>query len=248
MDHANALRDRATERLIAAVDKAKRTGNVPLPPSLVITGPGGEDPPLTKLIQGGRGGEVRLKLYLTMIMMATRQPYDLKNPLTPRAWAATLALDPGTGPRRISAALKWLDQNGFIERTRRSGAPAAITLRNPAAINGAFEPRPGRYIGIPATLWSNGWILELSAIALALLLVLLDHQYGNAKHSYVTKQKKASYGLSQDTWTRARAELETYDLIDVKREPLGGDHDYWRMRNAFRVNRARFSTTPRSGR
>ena len=43
------------------------------------------------------------------------------------------------------------------------------------------------------------------------------------------------YGLSADTWTRARRDLERPNLLEVKRVPQGGEFDYRRMRNLYRI-------------
>src|SRR6266849_395513 len=49
-------------------------------------------PPLALLLRGGQGGEVRLKLYLTMSLLAVSAPYDIK-PIPARSWAEALGLD-----------------------------------------------------------------------------------------------------------------------------------------------------------
>lgn len=90
------LRAEATSRLRNAVDKSKRTGRVQFPVPFVIARNYSGATPLARLIRGGQGGDVRLKLYLCITMMATRHPYDLQRSPTPRAWAELLALPPET--------------------------------------------------------------------------------------------------------------------------------------------------------
>src|SRR5690242_17375576 len=103
-----------------AVKRSRRSSGIQLPLGFVrnptVTG----NPPLARMIRGGRGGEVRLKLYLTMILVAVRPPYDIKN-VPARVWAEMLDLeDPeGLGARRVSDALQWLAQRHFINLTSR---------------------------------------------------------------------------------------------------------------------------------
>ena len=225
----------ARERLRAAVDKAKWSGNVPFPPPFVLAPDGRTDPPLARLIQGGRGGEVRLRLYLCITMMATRRPYDIVSPPNPNIWAQLLALPQDAGRRRVSSNLKWLAEKHYIALQPRPGRPASITLLDPA-LSGDPYVRPieqGRYVGVPVELWRNGWILALSATALALLFALIEHQGGYQHARYVVKQRRERYGLSPDTWTLARKELEKHKLLIVGRTPQGSDFDYRRMRNTY---------------
>jgi hypothetical protein len=224
------------------VDKSKRSGNVQFPLSFVLAPEGEDRTPLSRLIQGGRGGEVRLKLYLTIAMMATRRPYDIHQAPNPTRWAEVLALPPDTGPRRISSNLKWLADHQYIMLEPRPGRPAKIYLLDPG-LSGARYVRPAeqrgtaRYLGVPFELWHNGWILSLSATALALLLVLIEHQGGyQTQARYVIRQRRDRYGLSPDTWTLARKELEKHHLLAVGRTPQGSEFDYRRMRNTYRVD------------
>jgi len=62
-------------------------------------------PPLTRLMRGGQGGEVRLKLYLTMSLLAVRAPFDLPA-IAARSWPkpstcpTPIATAPGESPTR----------------------------------------------------------------------------------------------------------------------------------------------------
>jgi hypothetical protein len=181
-------------------------------------------------------------------MMATRSPYDIISPPNPTTWAQLLALPEETGARRVSSNLKWLANEQFIALQPRPGRPASIKLLDPA-LSGGLYVRPaeqGRYVGVPVELWQNGWILALSATALALLLVLIDHQGGYGERArYILRQRRERYGLSPDTWTLARKELVDYNLLTVGRTPQGSDFDYRRMRNTYWVDlEALKSTSP----
>jgi hypothetical protein len=230
--------EQSRELLRTAANKAQRTGNVPFPPAFVIAPDNNIQPPLARLLQGGRGGSVRLRLYLCITMMATRAPYDLKSPPTPSAWARLLALPEDTGARRVSRNLKWLSNERLIALEPRPGRPASITLLDAGGTGGQYK-RPmeeGRYVGIPVELWTRGWILALSATALALLFALVEHQGGYDRARYVVADRRHRYGLSPDTWTLARKELERQQLLTVARTPIGSDFDYRRMRNTYWVD------------
>jgi len=238
-------RDEALDLLQAVVRKSGRKQQVPFGKSFLRTSDQ-TTPRLARLIQGGRGGEVRLKLYLTITMMATGYPHDLQRPPPPNRWAQLLALTSPTASRRVSSNLRWLHSNKFIELTPRQGHPPLITLLDPAGSGGPYA-RPlvsQRYISLPLELWSQGWILELSATALALLMVIRDVQQGKSLPRYASRQDRDAYHLSPDTWTRASKELAGHELLEIRRVPQGGEFDYERMRNLYRVNTDRLMTPP----
>ncbi|WP_157880254.1 hypothetical protein [Streptomyces katrae] len=239
----------ATEALNKAVDKALRHGRVSFAPSFVRSREASTLPPLARLIRGGRGGEVRLKLYLCMVMMATAEPFDIKRPPTPQTWCRRLALPADSGPRRVTSNMKWLAENGFIELGPRRGyAPPTIQLLPLDGEGEAFERASlkGRYVGIPIEFWRNGWLLALNATTIALLFALLESQGGHSEPRYVPRQRRESYGFSHNTWTEARKHLESHGLLAVTRTPQGSDFDYQRLRNSYWINESRFSEMPGS--
>ncbi|HVF74574.1 MAG TPA: hypothetical protein VM938_05955, partial [Acidimicrobiales bacterium] len=69
---------------------------------------------MTTMLRGGRGGAVRLKLYLSFLWFAAAPPHDVTYPA--RAWASLLGLeDPeARGARRIIDAITWLDAHDFV--------------------------------------------------------------------------------------------------------------------------------------
>lgn len=128
------LRAAAERELRKVASKSQRTGNVPFPPDFVIAKEGQDGrAPLARMIQGGQGGSVRLRLYLCITMMATKEPFNLRKPPTPKAWARMLNLDPEKGDRRVQRNLKWLAENNFIKLEQRWGGPAEIRLLSAAA-------------------------------------------------------------------------------------------------------------------
>lgn len=246
------LRAIAEGELSRVARKSQRTGNVPFPPDFVIAKEGqARRASLARMVQGGQGGSVRLRLYLCITMMATSEPFNLRQPPTPRGWARMLALDPQSGDRRVQRNLKWLAQNNFIKLDPRWGGPAEITLLGPAGDGRAYvrpieEPsNRGRYVGVPVEFWTNGWILELSTTAVALLLVLRDALGGLSAPEYIPTYKQRRYGLSSDTWTKAIKELSGYGLLTVGRESQGSTYDYQRMRNTYLLDWDRLKERPR---
>ncbi len=225
-----------------AVRKSKRTSGIQLAPGFVRNDRrDSQPPPLAQIIRGGRGGEVRLKLYLTLILIAARAPHDIEN-IPARAWAEMLDLDDpaGLGARRISDALHWLDKHDFIQLTSRRGSPPTVRLRSMLGDGMQFDRGRGVYIGVPVGLWKHHWITRLSGTGLALLLVLLDLQ-GGRKPSHppsLPGPLRRRYGLSDDTWTKASRELKELGLLQTKKQPHGRDFDFRRMRNTYWINKA----------
>src|SRR4051812_28635114 len=111
----------ALEQMQRAVAKSKRKTTVQLPATFA-RGAMSEDSTLARLLRGGQGGEVRLKLLLSLVMLATRFPYKLP-PYTAATFAQMLNLnEPETsGARRVNEALRWLERENLIVRTGRAG-------------------------------------------------------------------------------------------------------------------------------
>lgn len=219
----NEAEDRALRQLKAAAERAKRT-SVALPVQLVRNMANGSDAELARLLRGGanrpgRGGAVRLKLYLTLVMRATRAPHDL--PGSPaHHYAQLLALpDPArSGRRRITQALTWLEDEGFIALTGKGrGSMPSIRVKRTYKSRGYEGPR---YVSVPIEMWTNGWILRLPGRAVALWIVLKELTSSGDEKSdgaaWATGDRKAEYGLSADTWTRATQELEDAGLLEIE--------------------------------
>ena len=86
-------------------------------------------PPLARLIRGGRGGEVRLKLYATLCLRGVGEPHDVR--VVPHEWAEMLGLTNHdlNGARRVRAALKWLSDSRLIRIKRKPGWNPEAFLR-----------------------------------------------------------------------------------------------------------------------
>ena len=212
--------------------------------------------PLGRMLRGGRGGQVRLKLYLSLMWLAAAPPHDAAYPS--RAWATLLGLkDPaGLGARRVNDALKWLEENKFLTIEQRPGLPNRVTLLmedgsgQPYSVPGehmkrlsaAGRARVGdvdfdrhRYVQLPPEFWTNGWMATLSAPAVAMYLILLNEKGASAASTGLWLSPKVAgerYGLSSDTRTSGFDELRRARLIDLRRQAVSSRvFDVVRYRN-----------------
>lgn len=222
-------------------------------------GADGGVPPMAKILRGGRGGEVRLKLELSFLWFAVNPPHDLTYPA--RVWATLIGLpDPeGRGTRRVRQAITALAAENLIKVVGQAGRPNKIFLLeeggtdNPYVLPGeAYNKSKGsgqewrhRYIQIPDTLWTNGWIATLSGAALAMLLVLFA-ELGQKDASktdiwFSPSWAKATYGLSEDTRSKGLRELRGAEIITARKRSASRDAlDFRRLRNTYRLDLDRF--------
>lgn len=245
MTSPSALDVESARLLNRLVDRSKRTSGIQLPIGFVRAQGLAARPPLARMLRdgnnsrGGRGGAVRLKLYLCLNLLAARTPYDIR-PVPARAWAEALALpDPeGHGARRVTDALAWLSETKIIALRRQRGAAPTITLLDPTG-SGGRNRRSSPYVRVPLGFWREQWITRLPGSAVALLIVLLDLQGGKKTKQdapWLTTFQRDRYGLSDDTWTRATKELVKHGLLEIGRVPQGRDFDFRRMRNTYWIN------------
>jgi hypothetical protein len=238
---------RLLERL---VDRSKRKSGIQLPIGFVRTEDPESPPPLTRMLRGGRGGAVRLKLYLCMTLIASRPPYDIRS-IPARAWAEALALpEPQSlGARRVSDAIKWMSDEKLIAVERGQGIAPTVTLLDPLRTGGKYSRPVGQYVSLPLGFWRQQWITVLSGSAVALLIVLLDLQGGRkspAQAPSLATGQRRRYSLSDDTWARATDELVRHDLLIVRRVADGRDFDWRRMRNTYWIRKERLDELPDS--
>jgi len=232
--------DETLRMLRRLVQRSKRVTGVQLGKSFVRRNEAADPPPpLALLLRGGQGGEVRLKLYLTMSLLAVSPPYDIQ-PVPARAWAEALGLDdPGrNGARRVNDATDWLADHKLLVSDRRRGTPGSVRLLSQTGSGDPFT-RPtvkGGYVKVPLGLWDQGWIARLSGTALALLIVLIDVQAGRPQPQWISPARaRQHYDFSPDTWTKGVRELTELDLVLVAKRPQGDIWDYRRMRNVYSV-------------
>jgi hypothetical protein len=226
----------------------------------------GAPTPLALMLRGGRGGQVRLKLYLSLLWFAAAYPYDVTYPA--RAWAALLDLPDveGAGARRINQAFGWLEKHDFIAVQARPGHPSRVTLLSDLGGGGEYSvpgaeynklrgaPAPvrdqHRYIQLPATAWTSGWIATLSGPGLAMLLVLLTELGPRDADStdlwFSPRVADMKYALSEDTRTAGIRELTNAGLVLVRRRPVSTDpFEMRRRRNVYRLRLDRLGSPAR---
>lgn len=203
----------ALDVLRSAVERSRRHSTVQLQIDFARD-PAEAPTPLKRIGSDGRGQGLRLKLYLSMTMLATKKPYQLR-PYTASAYATMLALeDPdGQGARRVNQAQRWLRDAGFIQRVENGTHPPHIVLL-PLEARGDWG---GRWITLPIGLWSNGWIQVLPGRALVLYIVLRELTGGRPDGATADGRRKRQYGLSDETWARGTADLEALGLAQVSR-------------------------------
>jgi hypothetical protein len=229
----------------AATKSGRRTG--PAFPIAFVRSE--QDPPdvprMTQLLRGGRGGEVRLKLYLTMSMLATAKPHDVHG-RRPSSWyAELLGLDDpmGLGARRVSDAMTWLDKQQFIKLDRKPGLAAHVQLLDVKGGGGPFKEvdrgRGKRWIVLPLEFWRNQWVIVLSGGAVAVLMTLLELHGGRKGPLTIPTERRQQYGLSPDTWARASGELVAHGLLELGKKQDGPRHEVRRVRNTYLLKRER---------
>jgi hypothetical protein len=219
----------------------------------------GPPPPLAVLLRGGSGGEVRLKLFLSLLWVAGGgiDERHKTNAYPARAWAALLDLpDPeGKGQRRIRDAIGWLEEQQLINIDREPGRPMALQLRRDDGSGKPYTDPAGAhkkgtskqpmnqhdyFVLLPETFWTEGWIVSLSARAIAMLLVIAEMTFSPTREFEWVSPSRARqiYGISEDTWSKGIAELRARKIIVIRKQPVGeDDFDFRRVRNTYKLQR-----------
>lgn len=210
-------------------------------------------PPLAEMLVGGQGGEVRLKLYLTLLFICRAAPHSTSVPS--RAWAELFDLPQPSaeGSRRVRDALKWLETHHFVEVERKAGSHPKVTILLEDGSGSTFrkvsKENGDHWEQLPATMWSKGWIAALSGRAIAMLLILLDYggRVGKRGETFWVPPERALelYSLSPEMWAKGTAELQRYGILVsqmkyFKEHPLA----ILRRRKEYRLVVGRLATAP----
>ena len=174
----------------------------------------------------GRGGEVPLKLLIALIWRSAAPPFNTA--ISARKWAELLALpDPAhLGARRVTDALKTLEEHQLVTLEKRRGESSVVTLLDESGSGEAYTlPRGSgdRYFHLPAELWLTGKIQGLSAPAIGMLMaVLVDQDPGNPGQPvwWSTKVFPQKFGISPSSRSRGTNELIDAGLLSTKRVPI----------------------------
>ncbi len=209
---------------------------------------------MARLMRGGRGGEVKLKVLLSILWVAVGRPYDVT--LSARVWAQLIGLpDPGgRGAHRVNSALRQLAKTHHLRVEARPGEANRLFLLEESASGAPYE-NPGRrvtelkeaeqdfsahrYVQVPTSLWVNGWIAALNGPGLAMLLVLLAHASGRDHHDIWFSPGFADerFHLSEETRKRGIDQLREHRLVTVKRRPLTRTPlEATRLRNTYTLD------------
>ncbi|MCM0616461.1 hypothetical protein MOD31_10530 [Paenarthrobacter sp. TYUT067] len=250
-----------SKTLAEALDQdSGRRKAIPIRKSFVRAEKGTENPPpLAELVKrGGRGGGVIVKMYLALVWRCSGGDFDTD--ISARVWARLLALeDPNfKGARRISKAIKTLEDCRLVSVSPRRGEPSLITLLDesgdetpyalPSTAYTSKKLRRDIYFKVPTTLWTEGFIQRMSAPALTMLLILLAEQSGEASPGetdgkevwWSTERFPQQYSVSPSMRSRGTKDLRDMGLLYVERSSVaspGNKRTFARerVRNVYRL-------------
>lgn len=241
------------ERADELRSRAARRADIPLRAGFVRNDDPSVTPPLAQLVSaGGRGGGTPLKLYLGLVWIASAPPFDVPR-LSSRVWAELLDLeDPsGRGKKRVAAAITRLEELRLIHVSRSRGEPSKIRLLREDGSGAAYKSIPStayhraavserqRYFKINTRLWTEGHVQSMSPKALAMLLVVLEEQYGQDAPVWFSESRFVDrFGLSRPTKSEGGKELLQRQLVIIKRAAVtttGAAFERERTRNTYRV-------------
>lgn len=208
--------------------------------------------PLARLLSGGgdtggggRGGQLRVKLYLSLLLVCAKAPYSTTRPA--RAWAALLGLDDHEvrGVRRVQQALRDLHERGFIVLHDRGGTPPLVTLLDEHGDRSAYEPpsetysrlssfnapahqlAPHTYFRVPTAVWTDGHIARLTGPSLAMLLVLLAERRGQDVPVWFSPDRaQQRFSLSAGTRRAGLLQLRDLGLLHSATRTVSEDGSY----------------------
>jgi hypothetical protein len=243
VEHLLRVPDPTSSAMLAAFVARSKRKVVPFAPGFVrrpSDDPTLPMPLLAEMLRGGRGGEVRLKLYLSMNLIAVRAPHDVTR--KPASWAAMLGLPDKSrnGARRVGDAIDWLVDRKLIRAEKQKGGPAKVFLLDQNGSGDPYERPKGLYVNVPVALWQNGWIVTLSQAAVAMWVITKEMQRGQDNEGdppvwIAPGVARVRYGVSADTWTKGTRELERCGLLRIDRAPQGQEWEWDRLRNTYHL-------------
>jgi hypothetical protein len=220
--------------------------------------------PMAEVLRGGQGGEVRLKLLLSMLWMAGKAPYDTTYPA--RVWATLLDLpQPETnGARRVTAAISWLEDHALLRTDRTPGLPATAFLLDERRTGDPYRP-PGEvlaerresgepmtpsdyWVQLPPEFWTKGWIAVLDGPSIAMWLALNAEagRYDRITDLWSSEmQGRRRFDLSTDTRNDGMRELERRGLVSSRKQSISrNSFDYRKVRKTYTLRLAQLKAGP----
>lgn len=186
--------------------------------------------PLTRLLRtreeaGGKGAGLRIALLLSLIWVASKEPYTTRRGAN--YWATLLEKDDpsGEGGRLIRDCLHELRERKLIS-VQTHGPRVEVALHREDSGQG-LPPRPYRpphaanepYISVPRTYWTSGLAGELSGAGAAMYLVALALTRHEQPVFFISAETfDARYGISRSSRKRGLAELVQHGVLTVKQE------------------------------
>ena len=190
---------------------------------------------------GGSGGEVRLKLWLSLLYRFNPKElwFDLDE-VDPRFMAGMFGLDDptGKGAARVRAAFRWLSDHGFIEidggRLKKTGRVRVIheaSLYLPSqwreiprqspegkadgTLYKEFPRYNESYVRVPSALWANGWMGYLKASELMVLIFVckLSENGSHQKVEIKAHRRYERFGLSDAMWRQGVTGLQNRGIV-----------------------------------
>lgn len=267
LKHFRHLRPPSSQALKLAEDLAervrRRTAQVRRG-FIARSSPNDPPPPLAEILRSGRGGAIRLKLYLSVLWIAAGKPHIIQS--SAQAWATLLDLEDPTGKaaRQVRSSFRWLKERHLIEVSENPGVGSTIKLLSDLGRGDEYsvpglslsEARrtghPGDprdfYVGLPDVFWTQGWIHVLSGPAVAMLLILLDVRRGQDPSRalwFSPRVAEERYTLSEETRAKGIGELAALDVIRVTSKPVRADQlAAARYRHTYDLKMERLTNRP----
>ena len=143
-------------------------------------------------------------------------------------YAVTLGLDKAkaAGSAAIRRGIQHLESDQLIRADRRRGVVPTLQLLREDGTGTPYSlptdkridaggMAEGRYITLPPTLWSNGWMAALSGRALLVLMALIvQNDIDSEPAIFISPSiREGLYGITEDTFSRGAFELEFWGLV-----------------------------------
>ncbi|MFZ2272204.1 hypothetical protein [Corynebacterium variabile] len=184
---------------------------------------------MRRLVAAGSRDGITLRLYLALIWRCSASPF--RTDVSAQQWGELLALEEpiNTYSRRVSKAIKRLENENLISVKREKGRTSLITLLDESG-DGSEYTRPhygrnpkNRWVKIPVDLWQNDRFYDLGTPGLAMMLALLAeaHRDGSAVW-WSPRRFKQRIGLTESTRSRGVKQLVEAGFVTVVREKVPG--------------------------